>query len=302
MTFEALVESMSRALQGLSDLPWVVHVVVALAMAAGIVLWLTGERLLKPLTIVMCALVGGAIGFLLIPITPWSTAQGGTLTHWHGLGCGAFIGALAGLLMFRSAIALGCGVVFGLLLPMLAAGLLGLTRGGDSPPPAPEATGSGVSALMERVENGAVGQAANAAVDRLPESAQPAAESVRGFLTSASAKADETWSTLPALHRGVILLSAALGLAGGVIMGLSMPGWACGAVSSLFGAAVWLACFVWMSNAMQLPWRESLDRPTLQWLVIWSIAGVIGTGVQWSGLLARRAPREKAKSAQPAAA
>lgn len=301
MTFEALVESMSRALQGLSDLPWVVHVVVVLAMAAGIVLWLTGERLLKPLTIVMCALVGGAIGFLLIPITPWSTAQGGTLTYWHGLGCGAFVGALAGLLMFRSAIALGCGVVFGLLLPMLAAGLLGLTRGGDTPATGSPTAGS-VSALMERVEQGAVGQAANAAVDKLPESAQPAAESVRGFLTGASAKADETWSTLPALHRGVILLCAAIGLAGGVIMGLSMPGWACGAVSSLFGAAVWLACFVWMSNAMQLPWRAALDRPTLQWLAIWSIAGVIGMGVQWSGLLARRTPREKAKSAQPAAA
>lgn len=297
MTFEAIAESMSRALQGLSELPWIVHVVVALAMAVGLVLWLTGERMLKPLTIATCALIGGAIGFLLIPITPWG--QSGSLTHWHGLLGGVFVGALAGLLMFRSAIALSSGVVFGLLLPMLAAGLLGLTRGDAPAGTTTESTA--MSGMVERLENGQVGQAASAAVDRLPDSARPAAERVQGFLTSASAKADEAWSALPMVHRGIILICGAIGLAGGVIIGLSLPGWACGAVSSLFGAAIWMASFVWMSNAMGAPWREALDRPALHWLIAWSVAGVIGMGVQWSGLLARR-PAKAAPAGKPATA
>lgn len=291
MTFEAIVQSMSRALQGLGELPWVVHVVVALAMAVGLILWLTGERMLMPLTIATCALIGGAIGFLLIPVTPWG--QSGSLTHWHGLLGGVFVGALAGLLMFRSAIALSSGVVFGILLPMLAAGLLGLTR--SDAPAGPES--GAVTAMVERIESGAVGQAA----EKLPDSARPAAERVQGFLTSASAKADEAWSSLPMVHRGLILICGAIGLAGGVILGLSMPGWACGAVSSLFGAAIWMASFVWMSNAMGAPWREALDRPALHWLIAWSVAGVIGMGVQWSGVLARR-PMKAAPAGKPATA
>lgn len=283
MSIEALIERMSRALQGLVDLPWGIHAVVALAMAAGLVLWLTGEKMLRPIIIVLAGLIGGVLGFLIIPLTPWG--QNGSLTVWHGLLGGLFVGALGGVLMFRSALALGCGVVFGVMLPLAAAAVLGLTRVDAASSSTSAQPDSMQTAIAASVESGVIAHAAEKVEQKLPEAARPAAARVKGFLTTAFDHAGVSWSSLPMVHRGIILICAAVGLAAGVIAGLSVPGWACGAISSLFGAAVWLTCFVWMSNALHTPWREQLDRTPLQWLLIWAIAGMVGMLVQWSGVL-----------------
>jgi hypothetical protein len=329
---------LTSALRLASDLPWGMHAAVGLLMAAGLVLWLAGERVLRPAVVVFAGVLGALLGAVLVSTTPLSSVAG----VWHGLGIGLFIGLLAGVLMYRSALALGTGVVLGLLLPLCAACTLAalnpqvksalLHPDPDAaftltPSAAPDETvavpDDTLSAVLTRLgaslgsgaptaDLDAAGLLASAAIrppkvttdaDRvdgasIPEDLRPALERVQAFVSSALGQARDVYLALPPSHRVIIALAAVIGLAGGVIMGLNLPAWAVGVVSSLFGAALWAPALVWLSIAMTAPWAAALDRPALHWLIVWASLGLIGVLVQWSGVLGGK----KAKRPAPAPA
>lgn len=322
--FEAVLNLMSRALEGLSSIPWGVHAAVALVMAVGLVLWLVGQRMVKPLLVGLAAAVGAGLGGLLVPSTSW----GASLTVWHGLGVGAIAGLIVGLLLYRSAMAVGFGVVMGAALPLAAATVLQFYPvGGAAGRAATEhwnefeqAVGEwerdGVSALVgapgavdpggvrirpasfmdDAVEAEGVAQA----IENAPENLRPAAGAISAAWSNATARVRDGWEQLPAPHRAIVGFAGVLGLAGGVILGLIMPAWAAAGVTSLFGSAIWLPSFVWLSNAMSAPWKQTLDRSPATWLAIWVAAGVVGMIVQWSGVLG--SGRKSAGKPAPAAA
>lgn len=307
--FEALLNLMSRALEGLSSIPWGIHAAVALAMAVGLVIWLVGQRMVKPLLVGLAAVLGAGLGGLLVPSTTW----GSSLSVWHGLGIGGFAGLIVGLLLYRSAMAVGFGVVMGAALPLAAATVLQFYPvGGDAGRAATEhwnefehAVGEWervsvsppmgalgavdlgtvrirpASFMDDAVEAGGVAEA----IENAPENLRPAAAAISAAWSNATARVREGWEQLPAPHRAIVGFAGVLGLAGGVILGLIMPAWAAAGVTSLFGSAVWLPSFVWLSNAMSAPWKQSLDRSPATWLAIWVGAAVLGMIVQWSGVL-----------------
>lgn len=299
VVIEALLTLMSRVLEGIQSLPWGVHALVALGMAAGLVLWLIGQRVLKPLVVTLVVLAGGTIGGLLVPSTSW----GASLTPWHGIGLGIVAGLLIGLLLYRSAMALGFGVVLGLLLPLGAAAILEAYPLAAPNRSVPAAKGGWVE--TERLAKGlgtrsgaheaefailsaawqdkaaTVEKDAEAIVEKMPENLKPAAERIGEFWSGLTSKVGESWRGLPGTHQAILALCGAIGLATGIITGLMLPGWASATVTSMFGAAVWLPCFVWLSNAMGAPWMARLDRSAMQWLGIWGAASVVGLIVQW---------------------
>lgn len=299
---EALLNLMSRALEGIQSLPFGVHLLVGLAMAAGLVLWLAGQRMLKPLVVTVVTLMLGAIGGLVVPSTTW----GQSLTPWHGLGMGAVVGLLIGLLLYRSAMAVGFGVVLGLLLPMLAATILHYY---------PVAGSDGEKAALTFIDDAKVREFSNrrefvivraayqdkaaglengTIVEKLPENLKPAAESIGTFWTNLTRSVRESWAELPGSHQAIVALSAVIGLATGVVTGLMMPAWASASATSMFGAAIWMSCFVWLSNAFGAPWKSALDRGPHQWLIAWAVAALVGLIVQW-----RFGRRVKAGGGQP---
>lgn len=308
--FEALLSLMSRALEGLQSLPWGIHAAVALAMAAGLVLWLAGQRVLKPMVVAAIALLGAALGGLLVPSTSW----GAELTVWHGLAAGLVVGLLAGLLVFRSAMALGFGVVMGAALPLIAASVLQfypiaspessetmrdaedawhrVTAFGEELPDRVDPEGYRIVAARWMDETEAAG------LDGVPENLRPAADRISEAWGTATTEARSHWESLPRSHQAVIGLSGVVGLAGGVVAGLAMPAWASAMVTALFGAAIWLPAFVWLSNAMGAPWRSQFDRSPGAWLAIWAAVALAGMVVQWSGVFKKRAVAK----AKPAAA
>ena len=334
---QRLLDVLTSALRGATDLPWSMHALVGLLMVAGLVLWLSGQRVLKPAVIVFVGVLGALLGAIIVAMTPLSS----TASVWHGLGAGLFAGLLLGLLMFRSAIALGSGVVFGLLLPLSAACILAAinpaTRAALLHPIAPEPAATALApagprpadaldtvlsrfreslsqqsgipaASLDSILAQAVparvkpqpAQAPEPAADE-PESAssvQPALSRVHAFTTEAFGQAANVFATLPAAHRFAIALCAIIGLAGGVVMGLNLAPWATAAVASLFGAAMWVPGLVWLSVAMSAPWIESLNRPALHWLIAWAGLGLVGVLVQWSGLLGG-SPKAKKPAAAP---
>jgi hypothetical protein len=323
--FEALLNLMSRALEGLNSLPWGIHAAVALAMVAGLVLWLAGQRVLKPMMVAGVALLGATIGGLIVPSTSW----GAELTVWHGLGAGLIAGTILGLLVYRSAMALGFGVVLGAALPLIAASVLQfypisgqadeaawapaeeawqqVTALGDRAPEASEvgAWSGGIRVLgvswMDDAENAAQAVERELAEEpSVPANLAPTAERISTAWSTATSEVRSQWETLPRPHQAVVGLAGVIGLAGGVIAGLSMPAWASAMVTALFGAAIWLPAFVWLSNAMGAPWRAQFDRSPAAWLAIWAAVALVGMVVQWSGVLKKK-PAAKPKAA-PAAA
>ncbi|MFN7022262.1 MAG: hypothetical protein ACK4WH_13170 [Phycisphaerales bacterium] len=299
---EALLGLMSRALEGIQDLPLGVHLLIGLAMAAGLVLWLAGQKVLKPLVVTLLTLLGGVIGGLAVPASVW----GQSLSPWHGIGMGALVGLLVGLLLYRSAMAVGFGVVLGALMPLGAATILHYY-----PLAAPDEKPGGVSLIDEPRWRDAAGdpgfvvvravyqdKAAALAETPIPENLKPAAECIGTFWNNLTESIKRGWSELPGSHQAIVALSGVVGLAGGILTGLAMPAWASAAATSMFGAAVWMSCFVWLCNAFGAPWKQALDRSAPQWLAAWAVAAVVGLVVQW-----RMGRRSKGKpSGAPAAA
>lgn len=290
---QKVIDAMSRVLAGLAEMPWGVHMVVALLLAAGIVLWLTGERLIKSMVVIIATMTGAVVGVLAVALTGIGVANG--YTAWHGLGVGAFVGLLAGLLIYRSAIALCSGVVFGVMAPMLAAGLMSLGHGPAAPARIADAAPAGGPATLNvrSAELGAaVARSAMLAKARdelvIPDNVRDVTERARIGAGDLASQVSGAWGALSPVHRVTIILCAAFGLAGGIILGHSMPAWATAATSSGFGAALMLGAFVWLSNGFGAPWRAMLDRPVLHWLTIWTAATLVGVLVQWSGVLKRR--------------
>lgn len=337
---QRLQDVLTSALRGASDLPWGMHALVGLLMVAGLVLWLSGQRVLKPAVVVFAGVMGALLGAIIVAMTPLSASA----SVWHGLGAGLFAGLLIGLLMFRSAIALGSGVVFGLLLPLSAACILSainpatreaLLRPATPEPSAVASAWSGprpadaLDVVLARFRESLSEQAGlpAASLDTVlaqaspvsprpkaqpakpdavePEAprasaVQPALDRVHAFTTEAFGQAASVFNALPGTHRFAIALCAILGMAGGVVMGLNLAPWATSAVASLFGAALWVPALVWLSVAMSAPWSESLNRPALHWLIAWAGLGLLGVFVQWSGLLGG-VPKAKKPAPAPAA-
>lgn len=369
--FEALLDLMSRALEGLQSLPWGVHALIALGMAAGLVLWLVGQRMLKPLLVMLIGLVGAMVGAMILP------ASG--LSVWHGIGFGLVGGLLVGLLLYRSAMAVGFGLVLGAALPLIAASVLqfypvagtaretamggvegawsdierrmvqasdAAPRGvsvllaagglGDGPAAslgsswmhegagAPVDLAAGLASAEQMLGAAGLGsegrddgrgreslrgwrlmtasQEPEADVEvesAMPENLAPVADRIRTCWSTMLSEAKAGWSSMPRPHQAIVGLAGVLGLALGVIAGLALPGWAASTVTALFGAAIWLPCFVWLSNAFSAPWRTSLDRSPAAWLAIWGGVAFVGMVVQWSGWLGK--PAKGGGKGKPAA-
>ena len=374
MSLQSMMDAMSKVLEGIGSLPWAVHALVAAAMVAGLVLWLKGERYVRMVVLIVGAGVGGMLGAFLAPVLGQlggsalvgTEAVEGSALVYRGLLIGLFIGAIAGLLMFRSAMALALGVVMGVLVPLAAATILHfwpLSKDAGAPSTSDsawrwsnddgESNESSVAEKDERAgekvtttwstggEAGGVGwadqfrgffagadggatatraglraaapsprvvlaslvseQVERSAGDAAERAAElPAVQRIRGFADQVAARAGERWNELPAAHRSVIFFSGIVGLAAGVILGLMMPAWGAVACTSMFGSAVWISGFVYLSNALGAPWVPALDRGPVTWLGVWAAAAFVGMCVQWTGLLS---PRKKkgAGGAPPAA-
>jgi hypothetical protein len=325
VSLQDLLELMSRALEGISSLPWGVHLAVALAMAAGLVIWLAGEKFLKPMVVLLCAGIGATAGLLLTSATPWG--QSGSMGAYHHLFIGMGIGAVLGFLVFRSAAALGLGVVLAMLLPLGTAAIINFAEGSGAGgrstramnaelvpsvvmPAGFDETRAVVRAVRFMQDEpaaepgaGPIERAREAVkVDRVPENLKPGVEAVSAFWDKLGEQAREGWNRWSGRDQAILATVAALGLAIGVIWGMSVPKWSGVAISAMFGAAVWMPAFVWLSNAMGAPWTAALDLSPLHWLAVWGGVGAVGMAVQYSGIIPGTKPKAAGGGAKPAAA
>lgn len=322
MTLAALLTEAGNGLEQLRSLPWIAHALMGAVLISGLILWLIGRKILKPLTVVVFMLLFGAMGFFLPPIG----GLGEWMSVYMGLAVGLGVGAILGILLYRFAMAVGFGLVLGIGAPLVA--LVIIDRG-----PAPAASPltpdqqllSGVpvegpdriSELRDQVQ-GRLDHLSDSMAEKLappeekptpdsppadPKEARNAApnaavrnatQRVQAFMEAAGGEARQEWDTLSAREQLVLAGSALGGLALGVFAGLLLPKWAAGAVTAMLGGAMWLAAFTWLSGAMNASWHGFLEHGSKRWLIGWCAVSALGMIIQWSGLVKRKAkPKEE---------
>lgn len=322
----------ANLLAQLQYLPWFIHVSVALAMLAGLVLWSCGRHVLKPtavcLSVTLCSLTGAVV----LPAIFASDAPA-----LIGAVGGAAVGLIAALLLYRLALAAGFSLIAGAGAGLIAATLLSgpdparsLANGLSStiPPgapipvhaPEPPVADEGPMSedppaieifvhmqgpmddavrLVAEPPPPAAGHDRSGGVlsaDALRQQIASAAERARRFAVAALDHARARWHASSVTHRAIFAVAVFVGMIFGFIAGWVLPGWAAGVMTSLAGAGVWLPAWVWLSLGLDLPWVGYLDLSNAGWLFVYASVTAVGVAAQWTGLLLSK---NNAKSKSP---
>lgn len=276
----------------LQALPMGVHVVLGAGMAAGLVLWLAGSRVARPMFGLIGVVLGATIGFFLAPILATEPVRD-IPTPYLGLGIGGLLGLAIAVALFRFTMAIGAAAVLAL------AGMVGTSVYMDRLHPAPESepapqistapveSPGDDGRLRSALESGALHAALGTNPDQT-EWARQTAQRTREFLGRAGEKGQARWERIPGEHR---LMVAGGGVGGGVfgfLLGVFVPRKAAALVTALAGSAMWLACAAWIAHATGAPGLALLDQPKQVWLVIWPLTAAAGMLVQWIGIVRAR--------------
>lgn len=296
---EGVTTSLTSAVQAL---PIAAHLLAGGALGAGLILWCMGRRVVKPMFALVGGLVGGGAGFLLAPA--FGPAEiGGIASPYLGLGVGAVLGLIAGVMLFRFAVAISTGTVLGLAGVLVS---LILMTSPEVQAEAGDALGAAALQTFQGPEDGsadetvAPGADPSALAPPAPAEFVPSvdaalseetklkmkavAERVEAFLAALGEELRPRWEALPGRARLTIIAAGLGGAAVGFLLGLVMPQRSSAAVTALFGAAVWLPAAVWLAHALDAPGREILNLSALAWTVTWVVLAAVGFAAQVSGM------------------
>lgn len=297
MSIDDVFVRLDAAARAVAGAPWAVHALVSLATVCGLVLWLAGARVLRPMMIVLGALVFAGVGFVIGPALANSAETAATSAPHptagaYGLLIGLPVGALVGVVLYRSATAVALGLALGAAAPLCAAGLLHLhvlptgqvLSARDARPMIAER--AALVAFDEPMVNAPLPE--SLPIDwedalRLRERFAPAAGAAREAIEHTRKELTTRWEAVPTQHRAVLALSSLGGLALGIVLGLAAPAWAAGSCAAMLGSALWLAGGVWLSGSLGASWAGAggpLDRTPMQWLTVWGFAAAAGLCAQ----------------------
>lgn len=117
------LSSLARSLQAL---PLAVHALVALATIAGLVLWLVGRQVLRPVSTMLACAVGAVLGFILWPALAGPSAG----SPYLGLAAGLAAGLVLGFALYRLTTAATLGAIMAAGLALVVSAGFSLAQGG----------------------------------------------------------------------------------------------------------------------------------------------------------------------------
>lgn len=302
-----------------TTLPWGGEAVLVAGLVAGLVLWLLGSRVLKPVFAVLGMALGGFAGVVLLPLTGLPAFEAGGFSIGPGLiglAIGAILGGLAAAGLFRVMMVISGGLVFA-----VAGTLAGLVYLQHAPVPkdgggtqlqqtlegageaasgtaddlrsqtsdAREQVADALRGLAEDVAGDEAQTRANEAADGLlsdeaKEQLRDAAERSRAFIGEVRDAAREAWDARTPRERMVALGSCVAGLLFGLIAGVIFPRRMTALVTAQLGGAVWMFCATSLARTMT-GFEPAWSAQT--WTVLWVGTAVIGLVLQL-GVIGRR--------------
>ncbi|MFK7760114.1 MAG: hypothetical protein AB8C13_09210 [Phycisphaerales bacterium] len=280
------------------------------ALAGGMMLWLFGAKIVKPVFFIFGIAIGGFVGTTVLPLTglPEFTLGSFTLTPgFTGIIAGSIIGALVMLAMFRLVITITAAIAFA------AAGLLGAmvflhfnpTDQNTMTTTETVIYESGEDAIdnFDTTTDAIARQAAQRSVDILNAQGDEenplidddtkaqildAAERSRAFVTRVFDTVKDDLDRRPTRDKMIALASMFAGLALGLLVGVVMPNRAAALVTSLTGSAVWIGAGTALMTARNGELPHYLDRSAVVWAAAWIIIAVLGLFVQLGFLSKKR--------------
>ena len=269
-------------------------------LAGGLMLWLFGAQIVKPVFLIFGLAIGGFVGTTIIPLTglPAFDLGGFTITPGvTGLVAGSIIGGLVMLAMFRMVITLTAAIAFA------AAGLLGamvflhFNPTTNTSLTATETTivesGDAATNALNSSTDAIAREAAERSVDLLNSGTDEpligeetkndildAAERSRAFIARVVETVREDLDARPARDKMIAFSSMFAGLALGLLVGVVMPNRAAALVTSLTGSAAWIGAGTALLTARNGEIPAFLDRSAVVWAVAWIIIAILGLFVQ----------------------
>lgn len=299
---------------GFLESGWLGPGAVVLIFGAGLLLWLSGRRFLRPGFILL-----GAIGGAACLVAAHRSLDLG-FDGWIPLAVGLVGGALVGWLFFRVLVAQALGLVGCVGLVFAVATMVENVPKTDLDPPEQEQVQSEASptaaapdqdrsrqtheaivALLLRqkiedlrawamdeksraAENAQTGDAAGTALS--------APDVARTFAVRVGEQAWRFWNDdLDPRGRAALLLSAALGYLGGFVLGLALPQKASAITTAMIGPAIWLPAGIWLSERFGAAVERFTPTSPRTWLIMWLCLSIAGAAFQLMGL--RQRPRRQ---------
>lgn len=272
---------------------------LGVALMAGVLLWIMGARVIKPVFFLLGLAIGGFVGATLMPLIGFPDIDLGGVTFTPtvvGLVCGGVIGSLCSLAMFRLVIAMTSAIAFA------AAGVVGALiflhynpTIGEGEPSATESalveSGEDIASATSSLNEAITREAAERATNLLDQDGTILDEDAKQQLKDAAARSKEFLEQMgrtisdelekrPTRDKMIASSAGFAGLALGLLIGVVMPKRTTALVTSLFGSAVCMASTSALLTARSGERPEYLDQSAMVWAMIWILLTGIGLMIQ----------------------
>lgn len=272
---------------------------LGVALMAGVLLWIMGARVIKPVFFLLGLAIGGFVGATLMPLIGFPDIDLGGVTFTPtvvGLVCGGVIGSLCSLAMFRLVIAMTSAIAFA------AAGVVGALiflhynpTIGEGDPSATETalveSGEDIASATSTLNDAITREAAERASNLLDQDGTILDEDAKQQLKDAAARSKEFLEQMgrtisdelekrPTRDKMIASSAGFAGLALGLLIGVVMPKRTTALVTSLFGSAVCMASTSALLTARSGERPDYLDQSAMVWAMIWILLTGIGLMIQ----------------------
>lgn len=301
---DAIFQNLTGALRAI---PLGVYAIPIAGVVLGLVLWLWGGKMLRPMSVVL-GLAAGSLCGALFASSAGLQDVGGVPGPWIGLAAGAFAGLCLGLVLFRFSMGLAAAGVIG------AAAFVGsiayLSNTGQLPASARSEERAAQAAALGTQMRDSFGDLRITARRRSDppaaqdpgESGTDAERSVRMASLAANARAFAgdlsndvvmRWDAMTPRARLVLFGGTFAGLIVGLAAGLAWAKKTAALVTAFAGAALWIACGMYLLRVGGVSIPDAVAERPLWWAVAWIAVSIAGVTAQ----LIRRKPGEGQPSA-----
>lgn len=288
---------MAELLQNIQSMPLAGLVPALMLLVAGVVLWLSGRRVLRGAFILMGLLLGALVGLLI------DDASQSGMPGWVLPTLCAVVLAVIATIAYRLAAAIMLAITFGLACPMSVIAVndwqvehgQGVTAEGDDQ----IIVNDSISDWIEKHDDPDAREKARAALESARQQVTTRIDDLAskyGLQDEAAAGLEKAntlgravrdaivnrWNATPKRLKPIVSLAALVGALSGLVIGLVMRRFADCAVTAMVGSAIALGAaqvIALRSGLAEGPW---MPRTTFAWLGVWLVASIIGLAFQWT--------------------
>jgi len=270
--------------QKITELPWSGLIPVVAIFLTGVVMWASGRRVLRVVFAASGLLVGSVLGLAAIEVDRVAAIG---MPGWSVVLIAAVVLAVIATAAYRLVLAASIGVLLACLIPLGVMATIDLSGGiGADQLIVQEPVATAEPDWFEKWLDEADQQVPPVEAESTQINATAIEdlgrwrERVRRVSTVFTELPGEAWANTAGPLRWILLAGTASGAMLGLFVGAAAPVLSASIVTALGGSLLLLGSGWTMALKLHAP-EQFLPTSTLQWLVWWMVAAVIGLFLQW---------------------